>query len=101
MFKLLNPRFYLENPRTARFLGIVFVVVVGYLLFVSGKERGLCEQACLEEEYAGFRYVGADKDVPSRCFCLTEEETQLKGVVPKGEEIEFLPVEEEFEDEEE
>ena len=99
MFKLLNPRFYLENPRIARVLAVVFVVVVGYLLFVSGKERALCEQACLEEDYVGFRYVGAEKGVPARCFCLTEEETELKGVVPKGEEIDFLPTEEDLEDE--
>jgi len=83
----------------ARVLAIVFVVVVGYLLFVSGKERKLCEEACIEDDYTGFRYVGADKDTPARCFCLTEEETLQKGVIPKGEEIDFLPTEDEFEDE--
>ncbi|MBM76361.1 MAG: hypothetical protein CMK59_13230 [Proteobacteria bacterium] len=99
MFKLLNPRFYMENPKTARFIVFVFIVVVGYLLYVSGKERKVCEEACFEEDYTGFRYVGADNNTPARCFCLTEEETQQKGVIPKGTEIEFLSESEEDFDE--
>ena len=91
MFRLLNPRFLLEHPRIAKLVLVIFVVVFSYAFYHSRMERRLCQTACNAQEYAGFRYIVRDKSHPPRCFCLTQEETEQKDIIPKGTAIDFLP----------
>ena len=93
MFRLLNPRFLMEHPKFARVVLVVFLFGFTFIFYNSRLERGICEEACIQEEYASFRYVGGDRGKAPRCYCLTEEELLETDVIPKGTKIDFLPEE--------
>ena len=70
---------------------LLFLLVLGFG-FSHACNRGDCEAVCDEMGYPGFRYKARHKArykeaTPESCHCLTQEELELEGQVPKGVQV--------------
>jgi hypothetical protein len=68
---------------------LLFLVFLGFGVSHSCS-RGECEEACYDLGYTAFRYKPESSQRysevvhPETCFCLTQEESERKGQIPKG-----------------
>jgi len=87
-------RLYVDEDTIPKIILLIFGLVIIWKLASTSCYHNRCESLCLDLGYAGFRYTpessGRTGNIsPESCHCLSQEETELKNIIPKGVEIDM------------
>lgn len=79
-------------PSWAKWLALTLLLLVLLISpFTHRAERKKCQQICVQQGFAGFRFKPYFHEKtgpkPASCHCLTEEESQMKKRIPLGTKV--------------
>ncbi len=63
------------------------LIVIAFVLFDSKKNTDECREACISQGFHDSRFIPRNAraaNYKDKCYCLTEEEAQIKNRVVRG-----------------